>query len=144
MWIIEQSYIAIFYNTKKFIYFICTSFLGIIPPNEDLLFHTRNIYQVLLLCHHLGIEDVDCEKIEYEKPNNVEEQKIKVLKTWQERAERTWRDFIRALAMMKQCVLAKELAREHNVYFKIYNFDNALEMCGMTLNDYWVLVDYFS
>ena len=99
-----------------------------------MLFHTRNIYQVLLLCHHLGIEDVDCEKIEYEKPNNVEEQKIKVLKTWQERAERTWRDFIRALAMMKQCVLAKELAREHNVYF--YNSDNALEMCGMTLNDY--------
>ena len=99
-----------------------------------MLFYTRNIHQVLLLCHHLGIEDVDCERIEREKPNNVEEQKIIVLKTWLERAERTWRDFIRALAMMKQCVLAKELTREHNVLF--YNSDNALEMCGMTLNDY--------
>ena len=77
---------------------------------------------------------MDCEKIDREKPNNVEEQKIIVLKIWLERAERTWKDFIRGLAMMKQCVLAKELAREHNVYF--YNFDNALEMCGTTLNDY--------
>ena len=99
-----------------------------------MLFHTRNIYQVLLLCHHLGIEDVDCQKIEREKPNDVEEQKIIILKTWQEREERTWKDFIRALAMMKQCVSAKELASEHNVFF--YNSDNALEMCGVTLNNY--------
>ena len=100
-----------------------------------MLFHTRNIHQVLLLCHHLGIEDVDCEKIECEKPNSVEEQKIIVLKTWLERGKRTWRDFIiRALTMMKRCVLVKELAREHNVYF--YNSNNALEMCGMTFNDY--------
>ena len=99
-----------------------------------MLFYTHNIHQVLLLCHYLGIEDVDCKKIEREKPGDVDEQKIIVLKTWLERAERTWRDFIRALAMMKQCVLAKELTREHKVFF--YNFDNALEMCGMTLNDY--------
>ena len=66
--------------------------------------------------------------IERERPNDLEQQKLAVLSVWLEQGERTWRDFIRALALMRQCVVAKRLTKEHHVYF--FNADKALEMCS--------------
>ena len=93
---------------------------------------THDVYQVLPLCQYLGIELPDCKKIEREN-HNLEEQKVNVFGIWLEREKRTWRDFIRALAKLSQCVVAKELAKKHNVYY--FNSDIALEMCK-DLNNY--------
>ena len=103
--------------------FIC---IGIISSTEELLLCTHDVHQVLLLCQYLGIELSDCKKIEREN-HNLEEQKVNVFGNWLDRRERTWREFIRALAKLSQCVVAKELAKKHNVYY--FNSDIALEMC---------------
>ena len=58
----------------------------------------------------------------------------KCVKIWLDRGEQTWRDFIHPLAKLSQCVVAKELAKKHNVYY--FNSDIALEMYK-DLNNYW-------
>ena len=102
---------------------VCT---GIISSTEELLLCSRDVHQVLLLCQYLDIELPDCKKIEHEN-HNLEEQKVNVFGMWLDKGERTWRDFIRALAKLSQCVVAKELTKKHNVYY--FNSDIALEMC---------------
>lgn len=113
------------YNYSEYSYCILIC-IGIISSTEELLLCTRDVHQVLHLCQYLDIELADCKKIEREN-HNLEEQKVNVFGIWLDRGERTWRDFIRALAKLSQCVVAKELAKKHNVYY--FNSDIALEMC---------------
>ena len=106
--------------------------MGIISSIEELLLCTHDVYQVLLLCQYLGIELSDCKNIEHEN-HNLEEQEVNVFGNWLDRGEQRWRDFIHPLAKLSQCVVAKELAKKHNVYY--FNSDIALEMCK-DLNNY--------
>ena len=40
-----------------------------------------------------------------------------MIQKWRELKKRTWKDFIFPFVMLKKCVKAKELAKEHSVYF---------------------------
>ena len=71
-------------------------------------------------CRHLIHTTRDCDKIDKENHGNLENQKVALLKTWEQKKEqRTRKEFICPFTFLGYCVKAKELATDHFVYFSI-------------------------
>ena len=83
-----------------------------------MLSHVSVITEVQSFCVHLGLETVECIKIkQYDSPND---QLITMLEKWQALKKKdmeTWKEFIHPFVMLRECVKAKELAKEYSVYF---------------------------
>ena len=104
-------------------------FIGLIPSSEDLLVHLRGITQVQSFCVHLKLTLEDCDEIEKANNQNLENQKIAILRKWEQRKERrTWKEFIRPFVLLGNCVKAKELTIDHSVYFE-EDDNKVLEIC---------------
>ena len=98
-----------------------------IPKNENLFKYVENITSFMKFCIYLdGMESQECEMIEQEK-RTIDNQKIAALAKWQSTGERTFKDLIRTLALIKQCADAKHFASEHNVYF---DEEDVLQKCS--------------
>ena len=70
-------------------------------------------------CVHLKLSLGDCDEIDKDNPENLENQKIAILTKWKQKKEhRTWKEFIRSFALLRKCAKAKALAREYSVYFE--------------------------
>ena len=55
-------------------------FVGLIPSNEDLLVHLRVITQVKSFCVHLKLTFDDCDEIEKQNTQNLDNQRIDILR----------------------------------------------------------------
>ena len=104
---------------------------GLISENEDLLIHLKTVSEVTSFCAHIGLPDHDCDTIKKENTNNLENQKFLLIKKWREKKKRTWKEFIIPFALLDKCVIAKELATEHFVYFdaKLKHDQMVLKRC---------------
>ena len=82
-------------------------------------------------CKYLKLPSEDCDEIHKENPTNLLNQKVEVLNAWRDRSKRTWKEFIRALALLKKCDKAKTLADIHSVYFNknVIADNEVLERC---------------
>ena len=70
-------------------------------------------------CVHLKITLEDCDEIDEENHENLENQKIAILRKWNQiKEQRTWKEFILPFALLRNCAKAKELAIEYSVYFE--------------------------
>ena len=88
--------------------------IGFIPDDaSNILFsHLSDITEVQSFCIYLGLGS-ECDK----QYNSPDEQKIVMLRKWQDLQRRTWQDFIRPFVMLQKCVKAQELAKTYSVYF---------------------------
>ena len=93
-------------------------FVGLIPSDEDLLVHLRVVARVKSFCVHLKLTLHDCDEIEKQNTQNLDNQRIDILRKWKQIKERTWKEFIRPFALLGNCVKATELAIEYSVYFE--------------------------
>ena len=94
-------------------------FIGLIPPDEDLLDHLHDVTQVQSFCVHLKLTLEDCDQIYKDNPENLENQKIAILRKWKQiKEQRTWKEIILLFALLRNCAKAKELAIEYSVYFE--------------------------
>ena len=82
-----------------------------------MLHHLSAVANTQLFCINLGLAQTECEII-ITQFENIDDQKVKILKKWLDIAKRTWKDFIRPFVMLKYCVKANELAKEHSVHFE--------------------------
>ena len=73
------------------------------------------VTEIQSLCHSFGLGS-QCGVI-VKQYSDLDDQKAEILRNWKHLRARTWKDFIRSLALLKYCVDAKQLAREHFVYF---------------------------
>lgn len=66
-----------------------------------------------------GVSTSTCDRIiSHDNKGDSVSQKIAILRAWQDIVTNpTWRDFITPVALSGKCVLAKTLAKEHNVVF---------------------------
>ena len=55
-------------------------FVGLIPSNEDLLVHLCVITQVKSFCVHLKLTFDDCDEIEKQNTQNLDNQRIDILR----------------------------------------------------------------
>lgn len=74
----------------------------------------------------MGLSFPECEKIQMEH-KDIDVQKIVLVHKWFEGGPRMWSQFIRALATIKKCNKASEMAREHKVKFS--ETDDAVLSC---------------
>ena len=107
---------------------IVTIILGVIKPTQlaNLVLHLSEVNEILQLCLFMGLSFPECEKIQIEH-NDINVQKIVLIHRWYEGAPRMWNQFIRALAMIKKCKKAAELARDHMAHFS--ETDDAVLSC---------------
>ena len=89
------------------------------------------ITQVKAFCTYLKLPSEDCDEIHKENPTNLSNQKVALLMAWRHRSKRTWKEFIRAFALLKKCDQAKTLADIHSVYFNenLIADNQVLEKC---------------
>ena len=82
-----------------------------------MLDHLLPVENTRLFCINLSLAQKECETIitQYE---DIGVQKVKILTKWLDIAKRTWKDFIHPFVMLKYCVKANELAKEHSVHFE--------------------------
>ena len=92
-------------------------YTGLIPEDENLLAHLKIISQVLPFCTHLRLLAHDCNIIRTENPGDLGLQNVALLTNWRAVKKRTWKEFIILFALLSECVKAKELAKEHSVFF---------------------------
>ena len=92
-------------------------YTGFIPEDEDLLVHLQIIAEVLPFCTHLRLPAHDCNIIRAQNPTDLGLQKVALLANWRGVKKRTWKEFIIPFALLSKCVKAKELTKEHSVYF---------------------------
>ena len=113
-------------------------YIGVIPSDEELLYHLREVTLVTSFCVYLELTSEICEKIDKENPGNLEKQKFALLKTWREKEEPTWKGFIRSFALLGHCTKAKELAAEYCIDFEKHLKDDSkvLESCKDINNHY--------
>ena len=65
-------------------------------------------------CVHPELSLGDCDEIHRVNPENLENQKIAILRKWKQiREQWSWKEFILPFALLKNCVKAKELAMEY-------------------------------
>ena len=74
------------------------------------------ITEIQSLCHSFSLGSERCSEI-VKQHSNLDDQKAEILQNWKHLRKRKWKDFISSLALLKYCVHAKQLAREHSVYF---------------------------
>ena len=112
--------------------------IGLIPSDEDLLYHLHNVTLAESFCIYLKLTFGVCDKIDKENPENLERQKVALLRTWREKEELTWKGFIQPFALLGHCVKAKTLATEYSVYFEKHLKDDnkVLERCKDINNHY--------
>ena len=110
---------------------------GFISENEDLLIYLKTVSEVTSFCAHIGLPYHDCDTIKKENPSNLGNQKFSVIMEWRERKKRTWKEFIIPFALLDKCVIARELATEHLVYFdtKLKHDQIVLKRCT-DINDW--------
>ena len=96
-----------------------------------MLVHLDDITEVNAFCEYLKLPYEDCNVIHKENPTNLLNQKVALLRAWRDRSERTWKEFIRAFALLKKCAKAKKLADTHSVFFNKNLIDDkeVLERC---------------
>ena len=92
---------------------------GYIPDDaiRTMLPHLSPLTNTRLFCINLGLAQTECEII-VTQFEDIEDQKLKILTKWLDIARRTWKDFIHPFVMLKYCVKANELAKEHSVHFE--------------------------
>ena len=72
---------------------------------------------MLPFCTHLRLPAHDCDTIRAQNPGDLELQKVALLTKWRAVKKQTWKEFIIPFALLSKCVKAKELTKEHSVYF---------------------------
>ena len=111
--------------------------IGLIPSDEDLLYHLHDVTLVESFCIYLKLTFGVCDKIDKENPENLERQKVALLRTWREKEELTWKD----LYDRSHCwdiVPKLKIATEYSVYFEKHLKDDnkVLESCKDINNHY--------
>ena len=78
------------------------------------------ITKIQSLCHSFGLGSEQCSEI-VKQHSDLDDQKAEILRNWKQLRETTWKDFISSLALLKKCVVARELASDYFVYFNPSN-----------------------
>ena len=81
-----------------------------------------DVTEIQLFCSTLGLGS-ECSII-IRQYTYLDDQKSEVLRKWKQLESRTWKEFIYALALLKKCVVAAELASEHSVTFNPLDRDD--------------------
>ena len=74
-----------------------------------------DVTEIKLFCSSLGLGS-ECSAI-VTQYTNLDDQKYEILRKWKQLKSRTWKEFVRSLALLKKCVVAAELASEHSITF---------------------------
>ena len=81
-----------------------------------------DITEIQLFCSSLGLGS-ECSVI-VRQYTYLDDQKYEILRKWKQLKSRTWKEFVRSLALLKKCVVAAELASEHSVTFNPLDRDD--------------------
>ena len=81
-----------------------------------------DITEIVSFCSSLGLGS-ECSVI-VRQYTYLDVQKYEILRKWKQLKSRTWKEFIYALALLKKCVVAAELASEHSVTFNPLDHDD--------------------
>ena len=99
-------------------YYIQLFFLAPSAVDKELLQSMSDIpltSQLFRFCINLDLCRKTCKEIIDTNPNDYVKQRDDLLTKWTNKKEKTWRDFIVALAMTDYCAQARKLAKEKGV-----------------------------
>ena len=115
-------------------YYMQLFIIFLAPTDKELLQLMSDIpltSQLFRFCINLDLCRKTCKEIIDTNPNDYVKQRDDLLTKWTNKKEKTWRDFIVALAMTDYCAQARKLAKKTGV---LVTDEKAIKNCPKLTN----------